>query len=396
MWHRVRIALRDRDHDTLAKLESELPSAKPPIPPPVKNALAAQFRMAQGDEAGAKRLLIGASKKRPLDPHEKLILGFLLLDDAPKARGLFNGAAKARLRDPRIPEGLGTTMVDMGEVDKGLDMLGRAVRDDPRAWSARFTLGMAHVAKEQAAEALEQFEAVCKLHPDFEPAWLGYAAQSIVVGRAAEASRVLGPVVGKLKGRDELLLAYVDLLVHAGDVAKGLAAMTPLANASRDPEFLFEYIELCLFGRFLEPAELTLKKAEQLDAKRPRLWVLKGRIHELSNPPDLDEALACYDRALALDKKDGHALNAKGLALLQKARAGDQAALGQAAKLLDVIARRKDKVGALGLANLALLKLTRGEKAEAAKLAKIVLRRSQCPPAARVQAQRILEETGAT
>ena len=387
LWDRARVALRDRDAQAVEALKKEIDAAEPPLPAPKKNALLAQLLMAKGDEPGAKRALIGASKKRPLDPHEKLVLGMLLIEDAPKARKLFTAAGKGNLRDPRIPEGLGVTMVDMGEIDKGIKMLRRSIKDDDKSWRAQFALGMAFVVKGDASKAHEQFEIVVRMRPDYEPAWLGFAAQSIAIGKAAEASRVLGPVVGKAPGRDKLLLAYVDLLLHAGDSMRALAALTPLANDSRDPGLLLDYTELCLQCGYLDQATIILEKIEKIDAEQSRLWLLRGQIGELSEPRDVPASLAAYERALKVDKHYGRAMNALGLLLMRKTEHTDFARAG---KLLSVAAKKKDSWGAVALANFALLRLTEDKSDEARRLAESVLKRKVVPAAARAQAEKII------
>ncbi len=389
LWQRVRIALRDRDSAVLVALEKELQQAGASLEAPVRNALAAQFALGRGDEATARRLLIGASKKRPLDPREKLILGIVLVDEAPKARKLFSAAGKG-FKDPRIPEGLGTTMVDMGEVEPGIKMLRRAVKDDPASWSARFGLGMAQVIANQPAAAREDFEAVVRMRPDYEPAWLGLAAQSIAIGKAAEASQVLGKLLKLAPDREKLLLAYVDCLVHAGDLPKALAALTPLANASRDPGLLLDYVELCMSGGFLEPAAKTLAKTEKLAPKEPTVWMLKGQLFERQAEPDLAEALAAYEKALELDSESSRAQNALGLLLMSRSPHED---IPRAAALLKAATSASGPAGGAALCNLALLHLGEGRKQEANKYAQQVLGHDGTAPATRAQAQRILAET---
>lgn len=390
LWHSVRVAIRDRDEAAIAKLPEEIAAARPPLSPPVKNALEAQLRQAKGDEAGARRLLIGASKKRPLDPHEKLILGLLLIEDAPKARKLFGAAAKAGLRDPRIPEGLGATMVDMGDLDEGLKMLARAVKDDPKSWSARFAQAMALARRGDHEAALAGFEKVAKLRPDFEPAWLGFAAQSIAVGKAAFASQVLGPLVKKLPGRDKLMLAYVDCLVHAGDLKKALAAFTLLANRSRDVGLLADYVELCLQGGFLEPAAKTIDKIEHIDPKFPRGWLLRGKLGEQSEPRDVRGAIAAYEAAMKMDPSylRAHVSLARVLML-----ESDETDFARAATLLEgVLAADDGELAAVALANLALLRLREEKAGEARRLARAAFDHRGSTPAAKAQAKKILDE----
>jgi tetratricopeptide (TPR) repeat protein len=389
LWQRARIALRDRDSAALLSLEKELQAAGTSLEAPVRNALSAQFAFAKGDEAGARRLLISASKKRPLDPREKLVLGFLLVDDAPKARKLFSAAGKG-FKDPRIPEGLGTTMVDMGELEPGLKMLQRAVKDDPASWSARFALGMARVIANQPAEAREDFEAVVRMRPDYEPAWLGFAAQAIAIGKAAEASQVLGKLLQVAPDREKLLLAYVDCLVHAGDVPKALAALTPLTNASRDPGLLLDYVELCLSGGFLEPAAQTLAKIEKLAPQEGLVWVLKGQVCERQPAPDLEEALAAYEKALQLDSESARAQNALGLLLMSQTPHED---IPRAAVLLKAASTATGPAGGASLCNLALLHLGEGRVSEAKKYAQKALAHDGTAPATRGQAERILQES---
>lgn len=389
LWQRVRIAVRDRDLDAIKKLERQIDEAEPPVSESEKNALSAQILMFKGEEGAARKKLISTSKKRALDVHEKLVLGLLLIEEAPKAKKLFAAAAKGGLKDPRIAEGLGATLLDMGEVEAALEQLTQAVEADDKSWSARFARGMGYVANDDTYEALADFEAVAKMRPDFEPAWLGFAAQAIKAGKAAEASQVLGPLVESTPGREKLMLAYVDCLVHAGDLSRALAAFTPLANSSRDPGLLCTYAELCLQGDFLAPAQQTLDKIEKIDAEHAYLWLLRGQLCELSEPRDVRGAITAYNKAVELDKKFIEAINALGLLLMRDTEYGD---LGRAGKLLSGAAKSKTQGGAAALANLALLRLTEGKKDEAKRLASSVLKRKKASAAARAQAEKILTE----
>jgi tetratricopeptide (TPR) repeat protein len=263
LWRRVASAMRDKDLAALSALELESQQKTTSVKGPVLNALAAQFRSAKGDDSGALELLAKAARERALVPEEQLIMGFLVIDDPARAHGLFRAAAK-ELDDPRTWEGLGITLVDLGKVGAGIKMLERAVQRDRASWSARYALGVARATAGRSAEALEDFEAVAKMRPNYEPAWLGLAAQAIAAGRAAEASVVLGRLVRAAPGREKLLLAYVDCLVHAGELPQALQTLTPYANSSRDPKLLIAYATLCLKGEFIGQARLMLAKIRRL------------------------------------------------------------------------------------------------------------------------------------
>jgi Flp pilus assembly protein TadD len=388
LWEQARIAVRDRDTATLSKLATDVVEAK--ISEPERNAILALLEASRDEYDAAKKRLIGASKKRKLDEHEKLVLGFMILDTDPaKAKKLFGEAAKAKLKDPRIPEGLGITAVDRGFVDDGIRLLSRAVADDEKSWSARYALGMAKSTKGDAAGARADFEAVAKMRPEFEPAWLGYAAMSIQCGRAGEASQVLGQLIKVSGPREKLFYAYVDCLAAAGDVAKALAVLTPVTNASRDPALLFDYVELCIVGNFLDPALKTLRKIDTIKPKMARTWVLRGQVYERSEPKMLDEAIAAYEQALAFDPTYGRAKNALALALI---RANEGKNLDKAAQLLSAAAKDEaDASSTIALSNLAQLRFSEGRKKDAKRLAEGVLKRKGAPAGALAQAQKIIE-----
>lgn len=388
-WTRTRIAVRDRDADALAAIRTSIGSE----PGPIQNAIEAQLEWAEGDERAARRRLIKTSKERPLDPHEKLVLGMLLLEEPAKARKLFNAASKANLKDPRVVEGLGTVAADEGKLDEAERLLTKAVSADEESWSARFALAMTYANKGDAPKAAEHFEAVCKMRPDYEPAWLGFARFSVLTGQAARASRVLGPIVESAPGRDKLLLAYVDCLASAGDIPKALAAFTLLANKTRDPDLLLDFAEMCLSGGFIEPADQTLARVARIDGNHRRLWILRGAAEELREPRNVPRAIEAYEKALESSPKYGRALNALGLLLM---REGEHTDLKRAAQLLDRGAKnKKDPDSTASLCNLALLRLAEGKNAEAAKLAKIVLGKANISAGARKQAEKIIADTTA-
>ena len=282
LWDLVREALRDREVKAIDRIEQELSQATGSLPEPIFNALAAQIALLRGDERGARRCLIGASKKRPLDPHEKLILGFVLIQDPSKAEKLFRAAADAQISDPRVSEGLGLVAIREGRMDDGILHLSKSVQEDPRNWSACYALAMALMHQGRYAQAGARFEETVKLQPDFEPAWLGLAAAGIQTGRAAEVSEAMRRIVQAAPQREKLTLAYVDCLRHAGDFESAAKALTPIADRTQDVDMLFDYVGLCLRGSLSESATKALKKIEQIDPKQPRLQIYRNKLKELT------------------------------------------------------------------------------------------------------------------
>ncbi len=388
LWERVRIAWRDRDASSVDELQQALRSVEgQALPGPVQNAIEAQLAVIRGDVAGARKRLVGASKQRPLDPHEKLILGFILIDDGDTAKKLFSAVVQARIRDARVPEGLGQLAGRAGRLEEAVKHFEQAKKIDADNWNAHYALGLAQMDLANAGAARAAFEAATRLRPDFELAWLGYAQASIQVGAAAAASRVLGPVA-QASGRDRIVLAYADCLVHAGDVPKALTVMTPIANVSQDVDLLLDYAELCLTGEFLDPAEKVLARVEQLAPERGRGWLLRGQLAELRDRKDVAAALAAYEKAVALD---GGARAQNALALLLM-RPTDLKSFERADQLLQAAADDPSPAGWAALSNLALLRRQQNRDAEAVSVARKVVQRAPKGSKARTQAERLIAE----
>ena len=385
-WVRAREALRDRNSSELDALEAELGTLKESAS--FLNALRAQVALGREDLDAARRLLIGASRKRPLDPHEKLMLG-LVIDDPKKATKLLHDAEKAGLDDPRIPEGLGVAAARAGQLDEAVELFQKAAKLDPKSWSAQYALATAFMERGDFADAGEAYETTAKLRPDFEPAWLGLADAGMRCGQAAKVSRILGRVAQMAPDRQNLHIAYARCLMQGGDLRKAVAVLTPWARASDDVRLLFDYVELCMRAGFVDSARAALARVAKLDQKEPRLWLYRGLIAERSEPQDVPAALAAYEKALELDPNNTTARNALALLLM---RPTDHEDHDRADALLTEASRDTSPNGWAALSNLALLRRQQERAQEAVELAKRVVAQAAPRSGAYVQAEKLIAE----
>ena len=389
LWERVRVAWRDLDASAVEPLQQALRSPEgQQLPRQVQNAIEAQLTLVAGDSKAARRLLIAASKKRPLDPHEKLVLSFLLIEDVDKATKLIQAVLKSGLRDPRIPEVLGQVAARAGRVEESIKHLRQAVKIDPENWSAFYALGRSFMRLGQAGPAHQAFQALVKLRRDFEEGWLGLAASAVEPAQARGTAQMLAPLV-ESSATERLMLAYADCLVKAGDMAKAIEAMAPFGEKSDQVGIVLDYVELCMTAGALDRAKIGLQRAEGLDAQQSRLWLFKGQLAELQTPPDVPSALAAYEKAVSLDKKSARLKNALALLLM---RPTDHVDFNRAEKLLTAGAKEKSMAGLAAMSNLALLHRQQERDAEAVQVAQRVVALAPAGSKAREQAEKLVAE----
>lgn len=388
LWESFRIALRDRDAGALPALEGELKKQKLEVG--VKMALEAFLAQARGKGPEALGRLRAAAKHRKAGPLESLALGHLLLDegDAKGAKDAFSIAAADKLKDPRLPAGQAAALLALGEIDQAHRLAEQAVNQDPRYSFPRYVLGLvaSHKSDLKAARAL--FEQVTHDDPEFLPGWLGYAAQSMALGKGGEIIARLTPIAAAHPQHPGVQMALADALRQAGQLDRAIEVLTPVASQSRDPGLVLDYAELCVVAGQLSVAKAALAVLQQLDPASARAHILRGQVLEQDQPKDFKGAVAAYRDALAAAPKSTRAMVALGLLLMRETEVKDWP---QAEVLLRRAVELESPPSIPALLNLAILRAQQGSIAEAKALAQQVLARRPKDPSVVDQAQRIAE-----
>jgi tetratricopeptide (TPR) repeat protein len=172
-------------------------------------------------------------------------------------------------------------------------------------------------------EALEWFDRAISRDPRDEAALLWKSLALLSLGRLREARqlltdpRLVGSPIPAVLGLLSLTLFQVGSHREAVETGRRSLGMDP-----RQSDLWM--VVASAAGKFVSPEEhlVLLREATAACGDSVRLWVELGEALWLAGSSD--EAMACYDRALALDPKDAEAWNEKGLVELDRAR--DEAA----------------------------------------------------------------------
>lgn len=383
LWENVRAALRDGLQTKLATLERD--AQKQNLGDDMSAALDAQIKWAKGDVDGAKKRL---TAKTP-GPYSKLILGHLHLDagDAQQAAQMFEQASQGGVTDPRLAAGKGAVALIKGHAKDAVKLLAQAVEQDAKDWHARYLLGLAQSENGDLAAARDSFARVVKERASFTQAWLGFAAMSVALGRAAEAAQIMEKNVKAHPDQAALQIAFADCLRSAGDFDRAISVLTPFAAKSGEESFLLDYCELCLAAGRLSVAAATLDVVFELDEKSARGCILRGHLAEMSEPRQLEDAVSWYKKSIAIAPKNVRAKTSLGLLLMRDTKVKDWA---EAGRVLTSALEDEKPAAIAPLLNLAILRVSEGKNEEAKKLASQVLARKPTDRSIVEQAERIV------
>jgi len=277
----------------------------------------------------------------------------------------------------RVINARGLVFAGLGRYREVLDHHNRAIRlspDDPEAHNAR---GVALSHLKQYAPALASLARALSLRPDYAEAFLNNAKALAAMGRHEEAldsyDRALaidptlvealhgrGRVVGELGlPPQDALAAYERALAVEPGLAQALIGKGNVLSRLERYEEALACFDLALEAG-IDVAEAQARRAELHN----RLSVAEAhffRAETLRVTERLSEAVADYDKAIALCPDYGAAWNGRGLALAE---------LGEPADALDsydrALALRVDYVAVHANRSAVLLTLGRAEEALAA------------------------------
>ncbi|MGH0034250.1 MAG: tetratricopeptide repeat protein [Myxococcota bacterium] len=379
-----------------------------------------------GDETGARRALeqLQAIDPGRIDAHQLAVIGIAWEreGDAEVARERFEAALALDPGHADAHAGCVRVHECAGEVEAALGALARWVEstDDP-ARRAELLLRRARLAEDSARpeEALESWRRACDADPQLGPAWAEWAErlwrdecpeEALEVARRGRERAADDAAVGaRLAWVEGCALEAAD---RSGDAAEAYAEVVRLdPRATRAAlaraRLLRATGDWARASRSLESFALEHPDPQHLDLAE--VWVERGRL--LAGPlEDVDEALRCYERALAIDPDRVEALEPMArllehvperesesvelhsrLLALDPARAGSLRALGA------IASRRDDRLGRE--AGLSLLRaLGAASPAEASEAPRgLPLRLAEAPTLSDATAEsvrRLVQETG--
>src|SRR5687768_13059375 len=98
------------------------------------------------------------------------------------------------------------------------------------AWKKSFETGVKEAIRGNREAARDAFAQAVKLRPDHALSCAAYAEHAIATGRAAEASRLLGPIAEKSIDEDKIVMSYALCLLACRDAKRALAVLGLVAQ----------------------------------------------------------------------------------------------------------------------------------------------------------------------
>ncbi len=240
----------------------------------------------------------------------------------------------------------------MGDHDKGAELIGRAIAVRPDYAEAHHNLGNVRFQQDAGEDALACFRRAVELAPDYGEAHYNIASLLRLEGKLDEAADALARAAETAPDDAEIALERGDLLAELGRHDEAAQAYTDaVALAPDEVEMLLGLAEAMRERRRIDDATACVERAIARDPGSTAAHAT--RAHMLHEQGRADEASAGYRLALELDPG-----NAELHRQLLRANAGKQ-------KKVDVdAARAKLDEGGLNEADNARLGFALGEAAE--------------------------------
>lgn len=215
-----------------------------------------------------------------------------------RARALYRQVLEQQPRQFDALHLLGVIERQQGDADRAVELIEAALEVDPGQARAHCNLGAALQDLGQPERALASYEAALRLDPDYVLAWDNRGNTLRRLGRPEEAlasyerALLLRPAHAEAWCHRAILLQDLGRFADAADSAeRALAARPGYADA------------LLALGNALQALERHAQAVAAYDAAlrlgaRAELWCARGAA--LKKSGRLDEALASYEKALAL------------------------------------------------------------------------------------------------
>jgi len=219
--------------------------------------------------------------------------------DWPRVRTLCDHRLQLEPEDPDAHRHLGQLLLAEGALDDALGAAERAAAlapEDPRAWS---DLGRVHAARETLAEAVRCFRKAVGLDARYADGWHNLGAGLKRLGRTEQAFEALKKALDVEPTRANSWLALGDLLSDAGQAEDALGCFERAVKYDSGEHDARNRLarELAGLGQVAR-AEALLREATAREPRNVETWLALADILEIGGKAD--DAVACYDKALAL------------------------------------------------------------------------------------------------
>jgi predicted O-linked N-acetylglucosamine transferase (SPINDLY family) len=194
---------------------------------------------------------------------------------------------------------LGVLALQLGRLDPALDLLGRAVAQDPAAWRSHCSMGQAFTALGRMAEAQAAFQRAAQLNPGCLEAWLGAGAACQAQGLAPEALAAFAQAAAlrpdHAEAQNNLGVALQDL----GRLAEAIQAFQRALAVQEDYPIAHNNLgNALLLDRQPDPAMAQLRRTVARWPDYADAWYNLG--NAAFSGSRFQEAAEAYQRALAL------------------------------------------------------------------------------------------------
>jgi tetratricopeptide (TPR) repeat protein len=206
-----------------------------------------------------------------------------------------------------------------GEFAASDELLQKIVAGGDESANVYYLLGRNASGLGKAAEATSYLEKSVELNPEQPGAYSQLATLAFEAGDPAKALELFDRELELNPGALPIMINRAILLGQLARVDEAIAAFEAVLEVSpREKAAYIELVTLYMSKDDMVKAEELLNKMSEFAAPDPSLWFNIGA--NLSNVDRYDEAMAAYDKALALDPEFGIAIREIGYL---KIRMGD-------------------------------------------------------------------------
>lgn len=193
----------------------------------------------------------------------------------------------------------------------------RAALDrDPNAYPALYNLGVFADRAGNERDAVNFYQRALRILPDYEPAARGISTIQLRRGQVQGAVASVEPLANQYRANLEMQALYAELLVDAKRYEEAwMAARRALKCDERFVPALVALVKASRAQGRDELADSILDQALQIDSQVAELHFLDGERLK-TEPGQLREAMAAYERAVRLRPSYAEAQMALGIQLL--------------------------------------------------------------------------------
>jgi predicted O-linked N-acetylglucosamine transferase (SPINDLY family) len=269
-----------------------------------------------GNYEAAMRLITRALLVDQKSAAAHLNLGSLLMDLG-RLEEAVASSSKAIELDPGFVNAYynrGNALLALGHLTDAVASFGKVVAINPQHVGAHNNCGTALSKMGQPAEAIKCYDRAIALDPGFAPAYVNRSAALIELGRTDEAIPGLDRALALAPENIDAWTNRGEAFLRSGRLVDALASYDRALEL--DPKSLRGWVNrarVLLLSRRLAEAKNACREALAIEPMSVDGLVLLGQCH--AHQADIDFAIACFEKALAIDPSHEVALTNRIFAL---------------------------------------------------------------------------------